>query len=1135
MKHAWVLLLFWLISPPLLRADSTRSGYEFFESKIRPALSEHCLNCHSGELAQAGLRLDFRGGWEKGGMQGPAIVPGDPDKSPLIRALRHESPGVPMPLSGEKLSAEIVSAFEQWVRMGAPDPRDTPSATRKPAEKPWAEVFTDRRRWWSLQPVVPSRVPAVKRMAWSNQPVDRFILARLEKDGLGPAPKANRATLLRRLSFLLTGLPPTPAEVAAFVNDPSPKAYARAVDRFLASPHFGEHWARHWMDVVRYTDTYGYEWDIAAKGAWRYRDYLIRAFNQDVPFDRLVREQIAGDLLPQPRINAAEQINESLIGPMSFQFGEKRHGDSLDVNGVHQEMLNNKIDAFSKAFQGMTVACARCHDHKLDAVSQRDYYSLAGVLMSSRWVSRTLDTDTRNATVLGQLRVLKTKLRSEIARLWLDEAQRFTAYLGAAQAALDQSSESSEAAQFAHGLDPGRLAAWKRAMTVDATRKPAVEEALYPWQTVRSGASWNSVAEEYDRLRRERTAANARDFTTIADFSRGLPAGWSVEGVGLRDGPAAVGDFTVAVTGSNAVGLVLAGGLYTNALSPKLNGAVRSPYLDHAGRSRISFQAAGGDFAAHRLVVSNAFLTERQTYLKDSQPGWTTLSPTPAAIIAKGGFGQELTEKEDAEFRTWVELATKTSNPNFPPRVGLGGESTEEQARDPRSWFGITKAVAHDGEAAPADELTRFARLFSGDSTASVAERYGRWFAEVLAAWAEGRAAQDEIQLINWLLERDLLPNRIDSRPALAELVAAYRKAEEQLAVPQTVMGMADLDPGYDVALNVRGIYDDLGDAVPRNHVMVLSDSHQGFKVGGSGRLELAEVVASPKNPLTARVFVNRVWHWLFGTGIVSTTDDFGHIGERPSHPELLDYLADRFVRSGWSVKQLVRTLALSETFQQSGRSSARGREVDPLNRLLHHFPLRRLEAESVRDAILAVSTRLDCRMYGEPINPPRAKEDPQKRLFSGALDGEGRRSIYTKMTIMEPAKLLATFNQPAPKIPTGRRDVTNVPAQALALLNDPFVLGQAEYWARQLIGASHFSATHTSPQQRLTVMFRSAFSRDPNPQELVRWTKAVSDIASLYQEAAGYAPHAGMMNSVAVWRDVAHAIFNTKEFLYVR
>jgi len=1119
-------------SAPARGVDKNSSGREFFENKVRPVLAERCLSCHTGELAQAGLRLDYRGGWEKGGKLGPVIVQDDPDKSPLIRAIRHEPPGTPMPLGSEKLSPDIISAFEQWVRMGAPDPRDSPSVA-KVAEKSWSEVFSDRSRWWSLQPVVLPPVPPVKKASWSSQPVDRFILGRLEESGLEPAPKAGRATLLRRLSFVLTGLPPTPEEVAAFVNDRAPKAYTRAVDRFLGSPHFGEHWARHWMDVVRYTDTYGYEWDIPAKGAWRFRDYLIRAFNSDLAFDQFVREQIAGDLLPRPRINTREEINESLIGPMFFQLGEKRHGDSLDVNGIHQEMLNNKIDAFSKAFQGMTVACARCHDHKLDAISQSDYYALAGALMSSRWVSRTLDTDVRNRQVLEKLQTLKEKLRPEIARLWLDEAHRFPRYLRAVQAAIDQ---SPEAAQLAQDLDSGRLLAWKKAFTLDVAKKPALEELLYPWwQTVYSKASWSDVADAYARTRQERTAANARDFTVVADFSRGIPKGWSVDGVGFRGGPVSTGDFTVALSGPSAIGLVLPGGLYTNTLSPRLNGVLRTPYLNHATRGRISLEAAGGDFAAHRVVVSNAFLTERQVYFKESQPRWVTLSPNSTALLEKASFGLKLTEKEDEQLRIWVELATKTLNPNFPPRVGLGGECTEEQARDPRSWFGITRAVAHDKKEAPADELVRFGRLFTGKPTADSAEHYGEWLAAVVAAWSDGRAEQDEIRIVNWMLDKGLLPNRVEDGATVSELIHAYREAERQLAEPQTVNGMADLDPGYDVPINIRGVYEDLGESAPRGYVSVLSDGRSGFSPRQSGRLELAELVASPKNPLTARVFVNRVWHWLFGTGIVATTDDFGHIGERPSHPELLDYLADRFVHSGWSIKQLIRTIVLSETFQQSGLIAARSREVDPLNRLLHHYPMRRLDAESIRDTILAVSTRLDCRLYGEPVNPPRPKEDPQKRLFSGPLDSDGRRSIYIKMTIMEPPRLLATFNQPAPKIPTGRRDVTNVPAQALALLNDPFVVDQAEYWARQLIGASHYSASHASPEQRLTVMFRAAFSRDPSQKELVRWNKAIAELAHLYDRNPGNAPHGGMMNSLEVWKDVAHAIFNTKEFLYVR
>ena len=310
--------------------DLSPAALEFFESKIRPALVENCTVCHSGERPQGNLRLDYRGGWQQGGMSGPAIIPGNVDLSPLIRAIRHEDSAAPMPLGGEKLAPEVITAFERWISMGAPDPRDAPSAAPV-VEKSWEETFRERSRWWSLQPVVRPPVPGVEQEQWSDQDIDRFILAKLEENGLAPAQRAGRAALLRRLSFVLTGLPPKPEDVSAYLRDPGPGAYAGSVDRLLASPHFGERWARHWMDVVRYTDTYGYEWDVPAKGSWRFRDYLIRAFNADIPFDQLLREQIAGDLLPNPRINTSEQINESLIGPMFFQMGEKRHGDSVGL------------------------------------------------------------------------------------------------------------------------------------------------------------------------------------------------------------------------------------------------------------------------------------------------------------------------------------------------------------------------------------------------------------------------------------------------------------------------------------------------------------------------------------------------------------------------------------------------------------------------------------------------------------------------------------------------------------------------------------------------------------------------------------------------------------------------------------
>ena len=1155
--------------------DLSPGELEFFEREIRPVLVDNCVTCHSGGLVMGGLRLDYRGGWEQGGQSGPVIIPGDPDQSLLIRAISHAGSQTPMPLGGSRLAPEAIDAFVEWVRMGAPDPRDAP-AVEPTIEQSWEEVYEERSRWWSLQPVVRPPLPSVEYEEWSHQPVDRFLLAKLEEKGLDPAPGADRSALLRRLSYVLTGLPPTPEEAAAFVHDPDPDAYTHEVERLAASHHFGERWARHWMDVVRYGDSYGYEWDVPAKGSWRYRDYLIRAFNDDVPFDQLVREQIAGDLLPNPRINASEQINESMIGPMFFQMGEKRHGDSVVFNGIVQEMLDNKIDAFSKAFQATTVACARCHDHKLDAVSQKDYYALAGVFMSSRWVTNTLDTPDRNRRVLDGLSGLKAKLREPLAAWWLQAANDIQRYMLAAQARID---EDETTVGFAEGLEAERLDAWEKALRFDPeeepeetektapaeeereeaeeetgeaedepTPGPTLEDVLYPWlqihQSVKQGESidtaWMKLAHEYSTAQGERSESNAQSFSLLADFRQAIPEGWSVDGVGLRDGPVSSGDFTVALEGPDAVGMLLPAGLFTHALSPRLNGALRSPYLNFSSHPFLSLEVSGGDLSTRRLLVDNAFLTEREwAYLDEDELGWVCHTTTGADKSARPRSADEM-----AEIRTFLEFTTKASNPYFPPRVGLGGCSEERVredncgADDPRSWFGVTRAFGvNRGETTnygaswacvelPADELTRFSSFFAGDPPTdfpAVAARYGQWLTTSLEAWALDRADENDVRLINWMLHEGLLPNHMDARPSIWELVSSYRAVEKQLAEPQTVNGMADLDPGRDFRLNVRGVYEDLGDRVPRGYIEVVGGERNSSGLTGSGRKELADLMTSSHNPLTARVFVNRVWHWVFGTGIVKTTNDFGHLGEHPSHPELLDYLADWFVENGWSVKKLIRMLVMTEAFQQSSQVTGLAREVDPSNRLLHHYPLRRLDAESLRDSLLAVSRRLDRRLFGPPIDPYRSKEDPTKRLFSGPLDGDGRRSIYLKMTIMEPPRFLATFNQPGPKIPTGNRDVTSVPAQALALLNDPFVADQAQFWARQLITSSH-----ESPEERLRVMFQRAFSRGPEPQELVSWKKAVGNIAAMYEDE-------DLMHSRVVWKDVAHAMFNTKEFIYVR
>jgi hypothetical protein len=1094
---AVLTLVLWITVTGQLVAQSSEVR-DHFESRVRPILVRACYDCHSGASTalKGGLRLDFRDGWVQGGDSGPAIVPGDSDASLLVAAIRQE--GLEMP-PGKSLRKEEVQAIEQWIKDGAWDPRDTPPDPAQVAEETFDAIYDERMQWWSLQPVAEVTVPETTSLDVSNHSpaaadIDRFLLSRLEQDGLTFSPPAEPSTLLRRAHLSLTGLPPSESDLEQFLAAPVEQAWPAHVDRLLASPHFGERWARHWMDVVRYTDTYGYEWDMPAKGAFRFRDYLIRAFNSDVGFDQLIREQVAGDLLPQPRRNSADGINESLIGPMFYQMGEKRHGDSAEFNGIHQEMLDNKIDAFGKAFLACTISCARCHDHKLDAVSQKDYYALAGLLISSRWITNTIDLPDRNATVLQKLSDLKRQMRPHLASQW--------------RSAVDAISVES------------------MKQLVDAAKPAAMEHPLFVWADMSpqfaDGAdkgpanAWLNLRSRYDAETERRAAENKTHFEVVADFRDGIPAGWSVDGTGTLD-RVARGDFVVVLQGESVVQSVLMGGLATNALSPRLNGAVRTPWTRTIGPGHLSFEVAGGDFAAVRTVVDNAFLTERQQYLNDALPKWKR-------VDSLSGL---------ADRNVYIEFATKTSNPNFPPRVGLGGACSEEQAADPKSWFQLVRVVKHSASFSPHDELLRFRPLLQKNAPASLQElrdHYCEILQSAVTRWEREQATDEDIQWINGMLSSGLLSAdalSLGKDSPLASLRDQYRTTEQQIRAPETVNGMADVDPAIDYRLNVRGDYDNQGDAVPHGAPQFLFDVCGQPKPTDAkfNRLQLAELIASEKNPLTARVYVNRVWHWLFGQGLVSTVDDFGQAGQHPSHPELLDYLADRFMQNGWSTKTLVRDILLTRAWQQSQATTAIALQKDPTNRLLHHFAVQRLDAESLRDSMLSVSGRLDRTVFGPTTNPWRLSEDAQKRLFSGPLDGLGRRSIYTRITIMEPPRFLATFNQPAPKIPTGRRDVSNTPAQSLTLLNDPFVSDQAEIWARELI-----TRKDSSPDTRIQHMFLKAFSRPATSEETSRWAQAAREIA--VEQGLS---EAAILNDTGLWKALAHAVFNTKEFLYVR
>ena len=1090
---AVVATLFWFVTA--IKADD---GVEFFEKRVRPVLVEHCYKCHSAEstLLEGELRLDERAGWQLGGESGEAaVVPGKPEASPLIRAVRHDADMSPMPPDQSRLPAPVIADLIAWVKMGAPDPRvGTVRQRDKTAE--WEAEFERRLKWWSLQPVASPAPPEVMQADWPRTDVDRFILAKLEAKGLQPVPEADRRALVRRLSLALTGLPPEPELAERFAADDSPQAYDELVATLLDSPHFGERWARHWMDVVHYSDTHGYEWDVPAKNAWRYRDYLIRAFNADVSFRRMVLEQLAGDLI-EPRVDQSNGLNESRIGPMMLRLGERRHGDNASLEGVTQEAVANMIDTIGKGFLGTTLACAQCHDHMLDAVEQRDYYALAGVLMSTRYGARPVDAVDPNLGVIDELRNIKRQIRAELARLWL-EATDATKPGGAAAKIKAIAVEEKPEEKTATALPTSLAGFWQRSQNTPVT------------------------AEEFGKERQRRVAGNQANLNLLADFTReDTAAGWRWEGSGMKHGLVSSGEIVITHEGDAALQHLLPAGRFSHVWSQRLAGSLQSPLLDPTNPVTLSLYVAAGKFSSHALIVDRALNSERLKFVKQPLLGWKTWTA--------GNFMSLESRIDKAPRLVYLELATKSLNGYFPPRVGYEGVS-EAETRDPRSWIGATRVVQHAAGHAPQDELGRFAPLFDGlQQESDWSKRLAQLLRASVERWSRGECDDEDVRLLNDALRLKLLPNE-PSNTKVAQLVAQYRAVEKKLQPDRTVGSAADWHEGRDERVAVRGSYTKLGETVPRGRPRFLRAMQGGprgrsYESGStaSGRLELALSIVDQRNPLTARVYVNRVWHYLFGEGLVRTPDDFGHLGERPTHPELLDYLATRFVDEGWSTKKLIHLLVTSATWRQRSVPAPAAVAVDPENRLWHHLPMRRKEAEAIRDSMLAVSGRLDGTLFGPPIEPCRTAEDDKKRLFCGPLDGNGRRSIYLEMTLMEPPRFLALFNQPIPKQTVGRRDVTNVPDQALALLNDPFVVAMAEHWSQKLIADEA-----NSPEDRVQHMLQVALARPPRSDE-------VTNLVQLVRRAAEMRGDTGeVLACQPAWQDAAHAIFNLKEFSYV-
>jgi len=907
-------------------------GLDFFEKKVRPLLAERCLECHSPEKkVKGGLRLDTKDGWVHGGDTGPAIVPGDVEKSLLIEAIRYGNQDLQMPPK-RKLAPEEVATLEQWVKLGAPDPRAGGGTTVK---KQTGLTLEEGRKFWCYVPVTKAAIPTVKNTAWTHGDVDRFILAQAEAAHVTPAPDAGPEALARRLYYTLSGLPPSPEELDAFVRDSSSNqqsAISNLVDRLLASPRFGEAWGRHWLDVARFAESSGGGRTLLFKDAWRYRDYVIESFNADVPFDRFVREQLSGDLLESP---TPADRRRNLCATAFLALGPTNY-EEQDKQQLRFDVIDEQLETMGRAFLGQTIGCARCHDHKFDPIPQRDYYALAGIFASTRTLYNYTDNVARwiVAPLPGEgqeeeaLKVFETKVAAlekqlEVVRKDLAEASK----------AIAQATASPGKPVSAQEL-PG--------IVID----DADAKIVGPW----------------------------KQSTHVRSF---IGAGY------LTDDNTGKGEKTVTFT----------------------------PTIPQAGRYDVRLAYTHLDNRANNVRVTILHADGEDNVFVDE----TLPPPIDGRFVSLGRFRFE---KDGAGY---VLVSTE----------GTKGYVTVDAIQLlPES--AVTAADKDDDK--PVD-----------------------------TAPAKGDPAKDT------------------AARRVKQLDAELKKLKKNGPARALAMSVQDDDKPADTQVRIRGVEKQRGDSVPRGFLQVALSAPPQLPAKESGRRELAEWIASPQNPLTARVYVNRVWAWLFGAGLVPTVDNFGTTGEKPTHPELLDYLAARFVAEGWSTKQLVRELVLSHTWQLAAAAPT---STDPDNRLWMHANRRRLDADQLRDTLLAVAGQLRLDYLGPNITGAGdidANNFSAQNIEYGYVYNDTRRSVYTPAFRNKRLELFEVFDFGDINQPTGQRASSTVAPQALYLLNHPFVAEQARFAAERTLTLPGTDA------ERIAAAFRKTLGRAPTPGELAR------------------------------------------------
>lgn len=1012
------LLLAWLVfatAGPLL---SAQSDTDLFELEIRPLLAKHCLQCHGEEKQESGLRLDSPAAWEKGGVSGRAIVAGKPAESLVLLAVKKTDPDLQMPPGDRQLSQREIASLERWIKAGAIAPRQNNTAGEKRL------TLKDAAHFWSFQPLVRPPVPLARPVdRWSRTAIDRFVHAQMTAAGLTPVADADRRTLIRRATLDLTGLPPSPEEIAEFLADDGPGAFERLVDRLLESSAYGERWGRHWLDVARYADTAGDGADYPVREAIKYRDWVVQAFNKDQPYDEFLREQIAGDILA---VRDPDARYASRVTATGFLAIGKRYGYKPSPDYQHLDFAD-VIDSLGRSLLGLTLGCARCHDHKYDPVSTRDYYALYGILQSTTWAFPGGEEQKHPSHFPALVPA------EQVNRL---EQQRATelASVAAEIAALEKVRRELDVDWIAGGHDLGM------------ENQPVGKPLTVPW-----------VCAGPIEVRAE-SQSPYRNVHPVG--SRGVHVGSGLPTDGIR--------------------YVFKDGLKATP--------GKQIHFNIDFRTQQGAQQTG----AYRIYLGQGVI----------QSLCVEFSVTPTSLSLRNGSQWEMLRK--LETGKWYSLQVTISpeSKTYSGSIGAPGDITSFKDKGiAPNWNGIIDCFICDGIG-----------HLQGPAAARDMDNIGLRESPFLPLGCDEVKAR--------VLTETQQQHLKTLKKRLAELAARKQETEKKPLV-EVAYGVSEGSP-VNAQVQLRGEPQRLGEEVPRRFLEVLGGDGLPEGHQGSGREYLAEWITRPDNPLTPRVWVNRVWQWHFGRGIVSTPSDFGLRGARPTHPDLLDWLASEFVAHGWSSKWLHREIMRSRVYQLSSADQEVGEDIDPENTFLWHFARRPLDAESMRDAMLAVSRNLDRSLPGpHPFPEVKTWGFTIHHPFHAVYESN-HRSIYLMQQRNRRHPYLELFDSADPNVSIGLRQPTVTPTQALYLMNSRFVHEQAEGLAQRLLEMGGTS------ESRLEYAFEIVHGRQPSEDDFESTLQFLKD----YQQRL---PQPETTESrLRAWSAVSRVMLTSNSFLFV-